>query len=143
MIWHQDAAIGDLIRRGDGEGRTTASSPIEEGSTLHTELDRPGFPVRQNLAELRHRRRRRRVILSRDAPCILITAEVGDWDAAFAEKKVLQNNKPLLIIRRDVEGQALSTTCGQRDPQDRQGLLVKPAGFRRPPQSDAAGRMAI
>jgi chaperonin GroEL len=108
----QDATIGDLIAEAmDRVGRDGVIT-VEEGSTLTTELEvteglqfdkgfiSPHFATDPEAGE---------AVL--DDPYILITtSKISSIDELLPLlEKVLQTNRPLLIVAEDVEGQALST----------------------------------
>ncbi|MBB5871549.1 chaperonin GroEL [Allocatelliglobosispora scoriae] len=108
----QDATIGELIAEAmDRVGRDGVIT-VEEGSTLTTELEvteglqfdkgfiSPHFASDAEAGE---------AVL--DDPYILITtSKISSIDELLPLlEKVLQTNRPLLIVAEDVEGQALST----------------------------------
>ena len=128
----QDATIGELIAEAmDRVGRDGVIT-VEEGSTLATELEvteglqfdkgfiSPNFVTDAESQE---------VVL--DDPYILIsTQKISSVEEMLPLlEKVLQANKPLLIIAEDVEGQALSTLVVNAIRKTLKVAAVKAPGF--------------
>jgi chaperonin GroEL len=108
----QDAEIGDLIAESmDKVGRDGVIT-VEEGSTLATELEvtegmqfdkgfiSPHFVTDAEAGE----------VVLEDTYILVTTQKISSVEEILPLlEKVLQENKPLLIIAEDVEGQALAT----------------------------------
>jgi chaperonin GroEL len=108
----QDPQIGDLIAEAMEKVGRTGVITVEEGSTLATELEvTEGMQFDKGFISPYFMTDPERGEAVLDEPYILITTQKI---SAIEEllpllEKVLQTNKPLLIIAEDVEGQALST----------------------------------
>ncbi|MFI9639569.1 chaperonin GroEL [Micromonospora sp. NPDC051925] len=128
----QDATIGELIAEAMEKVGRDGVITVEEGSTLTTELEvteglqfdkgfiSPNFVTDSESQES---------VL--EDPYILITTQKI---SAIEEllpllEKVLQNNKPLLIVAEDVEGQALSTLVVNAIRKTIKVCAVKAPGF--------------
>ncbi|MEV4727693.1 chaperonin GroEL, partial [Micromonospora humida] len=128
----QDATIGELIAEAMERVGRDGVITVEEGSTLSTELEvteglqfdkgfiSPNFVTDSESQES---------VL--EDPYILITTQKI---SAIEEllpllEKVLQNNKPLLIVAEDVEGQALSTLVVNAIRKTVKVCAVKAPGF--------------
>ncbi|MFY1624983.1 chaperonin GroEL [Micromonospora sp. WMMD723] len=128
----QDATIGELIAEAMERVGRDGVITVEEGSTLNTELEvteglqfdkgfiSPNFVTDSESQES---------VL--EDPYILITTQKI---SAIEEllpllEKVLQNNKPLLIVAEDVEGQALSTLVVNAIRKTVKVCAVKAPGF--------------
>ncbi|OWV03766.1 chaperonin GroL [Micromonospora wenchangensis] len=128
----QDATIGELIAEAMERVGRDGVITVEEGSTLTTELEvteglqfdkgfiSPNFVTDSESQES---------VL--EDPYILITTQKI---SAIEEllpllEKVLQNNKPLLIVAEDVEGQALSTLVVNAIRKTIKVCAVKAPGF--------------
>ncbi|TYB36326.1 chaperonin GroEL [Micromonospora sp. AP08] len=128
----QDATIGELIAEAMERVGRDGVITVEEGSALTTELEvteglqfdkgfiSPNFVTDAEAQE---------AVL--EDPYILITTQKI---SAIEEllpllEKVLQNNKPLLIIAEDVEGQALSTLVVNAIRKTIKVCAVKAPGF--------------
>ncbi|MGK5443613.1 chaperonin GroEL [Micromonospora sp. URMC 105] len=128
----QDATIGELIAEAMEKVGRDGVITVEEGSALTTELEvteglqfdkgfiSPNFVTDAESQES---------VL--EDPYILITTQKI---SAIEEllpllEKVLQNNKPLLIIAEDVEGQALSTLVVNSIRKTLKVCAVKAPGF--------------
>jgi chaperonin GroEL len=108
----QDAAIGDLIAEAMERVGRDGVITVEDGSTLQTELEvteglqfdkgfiSPHFVTDPEAGE---------AVL--DEPYLLITTQKisAIEDLLPVLEKVVQTNRPLLLVAEDVEGQALST----------------------------------
>ncbi|WP_200206415.1 chaperonin GroEL [Micromonospora coerulea] len=128
----QDATIGDLIAEAMEKVGRDGVITVEEGSALHTELDvteglqfDKGFISPNFVTDVEGQES----VL--EDPYILITTQKI---SAIEEllpllEKVLQNNKPLLIIAEDVEGQALSTLVVNAIRKTIKVCAVKAPGF--------------
>ncbi|MFJ6195642.1 chaperonin GroEL [Micromonospora sp. NPDC092111] len=128
----QDATIGELIAEAMEKVGRDGVITVEEGSALTTELEvteglqfdkgfiSPNFVTDAESQES---------VL--EDPYILITTQKI---SAIEEllpllEKVLQNNKPLLIVAEDVEGQALSTLVVNAIRKTLKVCAVKAPGF--------------
>ncbi|MCZ7435435.1 chaperonin GroEL [Micromonospora sp. WMMC241] len=128
----QDAAIGELIAEAMERVGRDGVITVEEGSALTTELDvteglqfDKGFISPNFVTDVEGQES----VL--EDPYILITTQKI---SAIEEllpllEKVLQNNKPLLIIAEDVEGQALSTLVVNAIRKTVKVCAVKAPGF--------------
>ncbi|MFI6327977.1 chaperonin GroEL [Micromonospora chersina] len=128
----QDAAIGDLIAEAMERVGRDGVITVEEGSALTTELEvteglqfDKGFISPNFVTDVEAQE----AVL--EDPYILITTQKI---SAIEEllpllEKVLQNNKPLLIIAEDVEGQALSTLVVNAIRKTIKVCAVKAPGF--------------
>ena len=128
----QDAAIGELIAEAMEKVGRDGVITVEEGSALVTELEvteglqfDKGFISPNFVTDLEAQE----AVL--EDPYILITTQKI---SAIEEllpllEKVLQNNKPLLIVAEDVEGQALSTLVVNALRKTVKVCAVKAPGF--------------
>ncbi|MEU7713601.1 chaperonin GroEL [Micromonospora chalcea] len=128
----QDAAIGELIAEAMEKVGRDGVITVEEGSALITELEvteglqfDKGFISPNFVTDLEAQE----AVL--EDPYILITTQKI---SAIEEllpllEKVLQNNKPLLIVAEDVEGQALSTLVVNALRKTVKVCAVKAPGF--------------
>jgi chaperonin GroEL len=128
----QDSVIGDMIAEAMEKVGRDGVITVEEGSALATELEvteglqfdkgyiSPYFITDPDTQE---------AVL--DEPYILITTEKisAIEDLLPLLEKVLQANKPLLIIAEDVEGQALSTLVVNSIRKTLRVCAVKAPGF--------------
>jgi chaperonin GroEL len=108
----QDATIGDLIAEAMEKVGRDGVITVEDGSTLHTELEvteglqfdkgfvSPHFTTDPEAGEA----------VLEDAYLLITTQKVSAIEELLPVlEKVVQANRPLLIVAEDVEGQALST----------------------------------
>jgi chaperonin GroEL len=108
----QDATIGDLIAAAMEKVGRTGVITVEDGSTLATELEvtegmqfdkgyvSPHFVTDAEGGEA----------VLEDAYILITTQKISAIEELLPLlEKVLQDNKPLLIVAEDVEGQALAT----------------------------------
>ncbi len=108
----QDSAIGDLIAEAMEKVGRTGVITVEDGSTLATELDvtegmqfdkgyiSPYFVTDAEAGEA----------VLEDAYILITTQKIGAIEELLPVlEQVLQQNKPLLIVAEDVDGQALAT----------------------------------
>ncbi|MGN9776336.1 chaperonin GroEL [Micromonospora sp. H33] len=128
----QDATIGELIAEAMEKVGRDGVITVEEGSALHTELDvteglqfDKGFISPNFVTDVEGQES----VL--EDPYILVTTQKI---SAIEEllpllEQVLQNNKPLLIIAEDVEGQALSTLVVNAIRKTLKVCAVKAPGF--------------
>ncbi|MFI5832395.1 chaperonin GroEL [Micromonospora sp. NPDC051300] len=128
----QDATIGELIAEAMERVGRDGVITVEEGSALTTELEvteglqfDKGFISPNFVTDVEGQE----AVL--EDPYILITTQKI---SAIEEllpllEKVLQNNKPLLIIAEDVEGQALSTLVVNAIRKTVKVCAVKAPGF--------------
>ncbi|MEU7952240.1 chaperonin GroEL [Micromonospora chalcea] len=128
----QDSAIGELIAEAMEKVGRDGVITVEEGSALTTELEvteglqfDKGFISPNFVTDLEAQE----AVL--EDPYILITTQKI---SAIEEllpllEKVLQNNKPLLIVAEDVEGQALSTLVVNALRKTVKVCAVKAPGF--------------
>ena len=128
----QDATIGELIAEAMEKVGRDGVITVEEGSALITELEvteglqfDKGFISPNFVTDLEAQE----AVL--EDPYILITTQKI---SAIEEllpllEKVLQNNKPLLIVAEDVEGQALSTLVVNALRKTVKVCAVKAPGF--------------
>ncbi|MFE9688449.1 chaperonin GroEL [Micromonospora sp. NPDC005806] len=128
----QDATIGELIAEAMEKVGRDGVITVEEGSALTTELDvteglqfDKGFISPNFVTDVEGQE----AVL--EDPYVLITTQKI---SAIEEllpllEKVLQNNKPLLIIAEDVEGQALSTLVVNAIRKTLKVCAVKAPGF--------------
>ncbi|NJP33210.1 chaperonin GroEL [Micromonospora thermarum] len=128
----QDSTIGELIAEAMEKVGRDGVITVEEGSTLATELEvteglqfDKGFVSPNFVTDVEAQES----VL--EDPYILITTQKI---SAIEEllpllEKVLQNNKPLLIIAEDVEGQALSTLVVNAIRKTLKVCAVKAPGF--------------
>ncbi|MFU8871842.1 chaperonin GroEL [Micromonospora sp. SL4-19] len=128
----QDATIGDLIAEAMEKVGRDGVITVEEGSALITELEvteglqfDKGFISPNFVTDVEGQES----VL--EDPYILITTQKI---SAIEEllpllEKVLQNNKPLLIVAEDVEGQALSTLVVNAIRKTLKVCAVKAPGF--------------
>ncbi|MEV4480752.1 chaperonin GroEL [Micromonospora coxensis] len=128
----QDATIGELIAEAMERVGRDGVITVEEGSALTTELDvteglqfDKGFISPNFVTDVESQES----VL--EDPYILITTQKI---SAIEEllpllEKVLQNNKPLLIIAEDVDGQALSTLVVNSIRKTLKVCAVKAPGF--------------
>ncbi|MCW3843882.1 chaperonin GroEL [Micromonospora yasonensis] len=128
----QDATIGELIAEAMEKVGRDGVITVEEGSALTTELEvteglqfDKGFISPNFVTDVEAQES----VL--EDPYILITTQKI---SAIEEllpllEKVLQNNKPLLIIAEDVEGQALSTLVVNAIRKTVKVCAVKAPGF--------------
>ncbi|MGR6322097.1 chaperonin GroEL [Micromonospora soli] len=128
----QDATIGELIAEAMEKVGRDGVITVEEGSALTTELEvteglqfDKGFISPNFVTDVEGQE----AVL--EDPYILITTQKI---SAIEEllpllEKVLQNNKPLLIVAEDVEGQALSTLVVNAIRKTIKVCAVKAPGF--------------
>ncbi|NES31108.1 chaperonin GroEL [Micromonospora terminaliae] len=128
----QDATIGELIAEAMERVGRDGVITVEEGSALTTELEvteglqfDKGFISPNFVTDVEGQE----AVL--EDPYILITTQKI---SAIEEllpllEKVLQNNKPLLIVAEDVEGQALSTLVVNAIRKTIKVCAVKAPGF--------------
>ncbi|MGC1210687.1 MAG: chaperonin GroEL, partial [Micromonospora sp.] len=128
----QDATIGELIAEAMEKVGRDGVITVEEGSALTTELDvteglqfDKGFISPNFVTDVEGQES----VL--EDPYILITTQKI---SAIEEllpllEKVLQNNRPLLIVAEDVEGQALSTLVVNAIRKTLKVCAVKAPGF--------------
>jgi len=128
----QDQTIGDLIAEAMEKVGRDGVITVEEGSTLATELEvteglqfdkgfiSPHFATDAEASE---------AVL--EDPYILITTQkIGAVEELLPLlEKVLQTNKPLLIVAEDVEGQALATLVVNAIRKTFKVCAVKAPGF--------------
>jgi chaperonin GroEL len=128
----QDATIGELIAEAmDKVGRDGVIT-VEEGSTMVTELDitegmqfdkgfiSPHFVTDAESGEA----------VLEDAHVLITTGKISSIEELLPLlEKVLQTNKPLLIIAEDVDGQALSTLVVNSIRKTVKVAAVKAPGF--------------
>jgi chaperonin GroEL len=108
----QDAAIGDLIAEAMEKVGRDGVITVEEGSTLATDLEvteglqfdkgfiSPHFVTDAEGGEA----------VLEDAYILITTQKISSVEELLPLlEKVLQTNKPLLVVAEDVEGQALAT----------------------------------
>jgi chaperonin GroEL len=128
----QDATIGELIAEAmDKVGRDGVIT-VEEGSTMVTELDitegmqfdkgfiSPHFVTDAESGEA----------VLEDAFVLVTTGKISSIEELLPLlEKVLQTNKPLLIIAEDVDGQALSTLVVNSIRKTVKVAAVKAPGF--------------
>jgi chaperonin GroEL len=108
----QDAMIGDLIAEAMDEVGREGVITVEDGSTLGTELEvtegmqfdkgyiSPQFVTDAEASEA----------ILEDAQVLVTTQKISSIEELLPLlEKVLQANKPLLVIAEDVDGQALAT----------------------------------
>ncbi|HZN16677.1 MAG TPA: chaperonin GroEL [Micromonosporaceae bacterium] len=128
----QDAAIGDLIAEAMEKVGREGVITVEEGSTLATELEvteglqfdkgyiSPHFVTDSEAGEA----------VLEDLHILVTTQKVSSIEELLPLlEKVLQTNKPLLIIAEDVEGQALSTLVVNSIRKTIKVCAVKAPGF--------------
>jgi chaperonin GroEL len=128
----QDATIGEMIAEAMERVGRDGVITVEEGSTLHTELEiteglqfdkgfiSPNFITDSESQES---------VL--DEPYILITTQkISSIEELLPLlEKVLQGGKPLLIVAEDVDGQALSTLVVNALRKTVKVCAVKAPGF--------------
>jgi chaperonin GroEL len=128
----QDATIGDLIAEAMEKVGRDGVITVEEGSTLATELEvteglqfDKGFISPHFVTDAESQE----AVL--DDPYILITTQkISSIEELLPLlEKVLQGNKPLLIVAEDVEGQALSTLVVNAIRRTVKVCAVKAPGF--------------
>jgi chaperonin GroEL len=128
----QDATIGELIAEAMEKVGRDGVITVEEGSTLATELEvteglqfDKGFVSPHFVTDAESQE----AVL--DEPHILITTQKisAIEDLLPLLEKVLQTNKPLLIIAEDVEGQALATLAVNAIRKTLKVAAVKAPGF--------------
>ncbi|QSB04761.1 chaperonin GroEL [Natronoglycomyces albus] len=108
----QDAKIGELIADAMDKVGTDGVITVEEGSTLHTELNvtegmqlEKGYISPSFVTDAESRE-----VVFEDAHILLTNGKISAIeDLLPLLEKVIESGKPLLIIAEDVEGQALST----------------------------------
>ncbi|MFG2038234.1 chaperonin GroEL [Dactylosporangium sp. NPDC048998] len=128
----QDAAIGDLIASAMERVGRDGVITVEEGSTLTTELEvtegmqfdkgfiSPHFVTDTEAQEA----------VIEDAYVLVTTQKISAIEELLPLlEKIVQNNKPLLIIAEDVEGQALSTLVVNAIRKTFKIVAVKAPGF--------------
>jgi len=128
----QDAAIGDLIAEAMEKVGRDGVITVEEGSTLATELEvtegmqfdkgfiSPHFVTDAEAGEA----------VLEDTYVLLTTQKLSSVEELLPLlEKVLQANKPLLIVAEDVEGQALSTLVVNAIRKTLRVCAVKAPGF--------------
>jgi chaperonin GroEL len=128
----QDPAIGDLIAEAMERVGRDGVITVEEGSTLATELEitegmqfDKGYisPYLVTDAEANE-------AVLEDAYVLITTQKLSSVEELLPLlEKVLQANKPLLIIAEDVEGQALSTLVVNAIRKTLKVVAVKAPGF--------------
>ncbi|MEV5818176.1 chaperonin GroEL [Micromonospora harpali] len=128
----QDSTIGDLIAEAMERVGRDGVITVEEGSALTTELNvteglqfDKGFISPNFVTDAEGQES----VL--EDPYILITTQKisGIEELLPLLEKVLQNNKPLLIVAEDVEGQALSTLMVNSVRKTLKVCAVKAPGF--------------
>ncbi len=128
----QDATIGDLIAEAMEKVGRDGVITVEEGSTLATELEvteglqfdkgfiSPHFVTDPDAQEA----------VLEDAYVLITTQKISSVEELLPLlEKVLQSNKPLLIIAEDVEGQALATLVVNAIRKTFKVCAVKAPGF--------------
>ncbi|QOC90369.1 chaperonin GroEL [Micromonospora craniellae] len=128
----QDSTIGELIAEAMERVGRDGVITVEEGSALHTELDvteglqfdkgfiSPNFVTDAESQES----------VLEDAYILITTQKISAIEELLPLlEKVLQNNKPLLIVAEDVEGQALSTLVVNAIRKTLKVCAVKAPGF--------------
>ncbi|MET7393611.1 chaperonin GroEL [Dactylosporangium sp. NPDC005572] len=128
----QDAAIGDLIASAMERVGRDGVITVEEGSTLTTELEvtegmqfdkgfiSPHFVTDAEAQEA----------VLEDAYVLITTQKIAAIEELLPLlEKIVQDNKPLLIIAEDVEGQALSTLVVNAIRKTFKVVAVKAPGF--------------
>ncbi|MFV2099932.1 chaperonin GroEL [Micromonospora sp. LOL_024] len=128
----QDATIGELIAEAMEKVGRDGVITVEEGSALQTELDvteglqfdkgfiSPNFVTDAEAQES----------VLEDAYVLITTQKISAIEELLPLlEKILQNNKPLLIIAEDVEGQALSTLVVNAIRKTIKVCAVKAPGF--------------
>ena len=128
----QDKVIGDLIAEAMEKVGRDGVITVEEGSTLATELEitegmqfdkgyiSPHFTTDQEAGEA----------VLEDAHLLITTQKLSSIEELLPLlEKVLQANKPLLVIAEDVEGQALSTLVVNAIRKTIRVCAVKAPGF--------------
>jgi chaperonin GroEL len=128
----QDATIGDLIASAMERVGRDGVITVEEGSTLTTELEvtegmqfdkgfiSPHFVTDGEAQEA----------VLEDAYVLITTQKISAIEELLPLlEKIIQNNKPLLIIAEDVEGQALSTLVVNAIRKTFKVVAVKAPGF--------------
>ncbi|TCB97494.1 chaperonin GroEL [Micromonospora zingiberis] len=128
----QDATIGELIAEAMERVGRDGVITVEEGSALQTELDvteglqfdkgfiSPNFVTDAEAQES----------VLEDAYILITTQKISAIEELLPLlEKVLQNNKPLLIVAEDVEGQALSTLVVNSIRKTLKVCAVKAPGF--------------
>jgi len=128
----QDPAIGDLIAEAMEQVGRDGVITVEEGSTLATELEitegmqfdkgyiAPYFVTDPEAGEA----------VLEDALVLVTTQKISAIEELLPLlEKVLQANKPLLIIAEDVDGQALSTLVVNAIRKTLKVVAVKAPGF--------------
>ncbi|HEX5541226.1 MAG TPA: chaperonin GroEL [Micromonospora sp.] len=128
----QDGIIGNLIAEAMEKVGRDGVITVEEGSTLATELEvTEGLQFDKGFISPHFVTDAEGQEAALDDPHILLTTEKI---SAIEEllpllEKVLQNNKPLLIVAEDVEGQALSTLAVNSIRKTLKVCAVKAPGF--------------
>jgi chaperonin GroEL len=128
----QDKVIGDLIAEAMEKVGRDGVITVEEGSTLATELEltegmqfdkgyiSPHFTTDPEVGEA----------VLEDAHLLITTQKLSSIEELLPLlEKVLQVNKPLLVIAEDVEGQALSTLVVNAIRKTIRVCAVKAPGF--------------
>jgi len=128
----QDKVIGDLIAEAMEKVGRDGVITVEEGSTLATELEltegmqfdkgyiSPHFTTDPEAGEA----------VLEDAHLLITTQKLSSIEELLPLlEKVLQVNKPLLVIAEDVEGQALSTLVVNAIRKTIRVCAVKAPGF--------------
>ncbi|PZG11344.1 chaperonin GroEL [Micromonospora craterilacus] len=128
----QDATIGELIAEAMEKVGRDGVITVEEGSALQTELEvteglqfDKGFISPNFVTDVEAQES-----VLEDAYILITTQKISAIEELLPLlEKVLQNNKPLLIIAEDVEGQALSTLVVNAIRKTLKVCAVKAPGF--------------
>jgi chaperonin GroEL len=128
----QDATIGDLIASAMERVGRDGVITVEEGSTLTTELEvtegmqfDKGFVSPHFVTDAESQE-----AVLEDAYVLITTQKISAIEEMLPLlEKIVQENKPLLIIAEDVEGQALSTLVVNAIRKTFKIVAVKAPGF--------------
>ncbi|MEV6930808.1 chaperonin GroEL [Dactylosporangium sp. NPDC051485] len=128
----QDATIGDLIASAMERVGRDGVITVEEGSTLTTELEvtegmqfDKGFVSPHFVTDVEAQE-----AVLEDTYVLVTTQKISAIEELLPLlEKIVQNNKPLLIIAEDVEGQALSTLVVNAIRKTFKIVAVKAPGF--------------